>query len=138
MSTRVNMARWKPHLRAAQRQGKSLAQYAREHDLSPYSLYAARQMLLAGAPRARSQPGPRLQSRPPLRPPLPTPSGFTAVKLLTTPAYASPLPGTAPSLRARLPNGIALELSCGGTDSALLKTMIDALTGWPCSSSTPR
>ena len=44
---------------------------------------------------------------------------------------------TAPSLRARLPNGIALELSCGGTDSALLKTMIDALTGWPCSNSTP-
>ena len=44
MIPQVKLSRWKPHLQAAARQGKTLAKYAREHGLSRYTLYAARQM----------------------------------------------------------------------------------------------
>ena len=37
MSGKVNLDRWGPHLLAAQREGKSLTQYARSHGLSRYT-----------------------------------------------------------------------------------------------------
>ena len=49
MSGKVDLDRWGPHLRAAKRQGKSVKQYAVEHGLSPYTLYAAREMVKAKA-----------------------------------------------------------------------------------------
>ncbi len=42
----------------------------------------------------------------------------------TTPALRAPAPAR---LRAQLPNGVTLELECGGRDGALVKAMIEAL-----------
>jgi transposase len=42
----------------------------------------------------------------------------------STPALRAPAPAR---LRAQLPNGVTLELECGGRDGALLKAMIEAL-----------
>ena len=41
-----------------------------------------------------------------------------------TPALRAPVPAR---LRAQLPNGVTLELECGGRDGALVKAMIEAL-----------
>ncbi len=43
-----------------------------------------------------------------------------------TPALRAPAPAPA-RLRAQLPNGVTLELECGGGDGALVKAMIEAL-----------
>ena len=40
------------------------------------------------------------------------------------PALRGPVPAR---LRAQLPNGVTLELECGGRDGALVKAMIEAL-----------
>jgi transposase len=40
------------------------------------------------------------------------------------PALRAPAPAR---LRAQLPNGVTLELECGGRDGALVKAMIEAL-----------
>ena len=40
------------------------------------------------------------------------------------PALRAPVPAR---LRAQLPNGVTLELECGGRDGALVKAMIEAL-----------
>lgn len=42
----------------------------------------------------------------------------------TAPALRAPAPAR---LRAQLPNGVTLELECGGRDGALVKAMIEAL-----------
>src|SRR5690606_23576153 len=111
MSGKVNLDRWGPHLRAAKRQGKSVKQYAAEHGLSPYTLYAAREMLKARARAERSErrAGSGL-------------SAFAEVKLPLTQEVAGHLPiaAMAPRLRARLPNGVALELCCEGADAKLI------------------
>lgn len=51
---------------------------------------------------------------------------------LTARAPASPQPTARPTLKpalltARLPNGVTVELECGGQDVALVKAMIEAL-----------
>jgi hypothetical protein len=120
MSGKVNLDRWGPHVRAAKRQGKSVKQYAAEHGLSPYTLYAAREMLKARtrAERCEERAGSEL-------------SAFAEVKLRRPQEAAADLPlvSMAPRLRARLPNGIALELCCEGTDATVIRTVIDALAG---------
>ncbi len=123
MSGRVNLDRWGPHLAAAKREGKTLAQYARERGLSPYTLYAAREMLRRGAGKPtvqrrqgvlRSASG--LMARP----------AFAAVKVVTPP---QPVSETVPRLRAQLPNGVKLELTTGSTDAVLLAVAIQVLSG---------
>ena len=120
MSGKVNLDRWGPHLRAAKRQGKSVKQYAAEHGLSPYTLYAAREMLKARARAERSE----LRAGSGL-------SAFAEVKLPLTQEVAGHLPiaAMAPRLRARLPNGVALELCCEGADAKLIRSVIEALMG---------
>ncbi len=120
MSGTVNLERWGPHLRAAKRQGKSVKQYAAEHGLSPYTLYAAREMLKARARAELSEV--RAGSGP---------SAFAEVKLPVMQEAAAPWPvaRSAPRLRARLPNGVALELCCEATDAKLIRGVIDALVG---------
>lgn len=120
MSGKVNLDRWGPHLRAAKRQGKSVKQYAAEHGLSPYTLYAAREMLKARARAERSE----LRAGSGL-------SAFAEVKLPLTQEEAGHLPiaEMAPRLRARLPNGVALELCCEGAELSVIRTVIDALMG---------
>lgn len=41
----VSLARWQPHLEAAEQAGLSIAEYARQHGLSRHTLYVARQTL---------------------------------------------------------------------------------------------
>lgn len=120
MSGKVNLDRWGPHLRAAKRQGKSVKQYAAEHGLSPYTLYAAREMLKARARAERSE----LRAGSGL-------SAFAEVKLPLTQEEAGHLPiaAMAPRLRARLPNGVALELCCEGAELSVIGTVIAALMG---------
>ena len=43
MVTKVKLSRWEGHLAQAQADGVTLAQYARKHELSKATLYAARQ-----------------------------------------------------------------------------------------------
>lgn len=119
MSGKVDLDRWAPHLLAAKREGKSLTRYARSRGLSRHTLYAARQML-------RGKPGTRRRPGAPRRMTQLAPSAFAAVRLVTPSVAVS---GSAPRLQARLPNGVALELSCGGADAALLMAMIRALAG---------
>lgn len=113
----VNLDRWTPHLMAAKREGKTLTQYARKRGLSRHTLYAARQMLRrvggkASAPRQRraGKPAPV----------------FAAVKLS---AASVALSGPGARLQARLPNGVTLELDCGGAGAALVGALIRALAG---------
>ena len=120
MSGKVNLDRWGPHLRAAKRQGKSVKQYAAEHGLSAYTLYAAREMLKARARAERSEvrAGSGL-------------SAFAEVKLPLVQEVSGHLPiaSMAPRLRARLPNGVALELRCEAADAKLIRSVIEALMG---------
>ena len=119
MTGKVNLARWSPHLAGAHREGKSLKQYAREHGLSAYTLYAARQMISRGD-RARGTP--RMSRFAPKRT-LPIASAFAAVKI------AAPMSALAPRLQAQLPNGVRLELVWSGVETELLSAAIEALAG---------
>ena len=132
MKPQVKLSRWKPHVQAARRQGKTLAQYAREQGLSAHTLYAAQRLLRAVATRTMLRSHPRT----PKQAAASAPNGFTAVKLTYLPQAGVVTSGTITRLdtrlHARLPNGIDLELSCGGTaaDALLLKTLAEALTQW--------
>lgn len=119
MSGKVNLDRWGPHLRAAKRQGKSVKQYAAEHGLSPYTLYAAREMVKA---KARVK-GSEVRAGSGL-------SAFAAVKLPLAHEVADlPIAPRGPKLRARLPNGVALELCCEGAELSVIGTVIGVLMG---------
>lgn len=121
MSGKVNLDRWGPHLQAAKREGVSLTQYARSRGLSRYTLYAAKQMLGDAGGKSgvkRRQRAPRAANKSAPQP------AFAAVKLL---APNIPSGGSAPRLRAQLPNGVKLELTWA--DVPLLATAIEALAG---------
>lgn len=121
MSGKVNLDRWSPHLAAAKRAGETLTQYARSRGLSRHTLYAARQMLrvMSGKPAVQRRPRVlRAASKS-----LPE-SAFAAVNLS---ALSQSVSGAAPRLRARLPNGVMLELTWDGAETALLAAAIDAL-----------
>lgn len=123
MSGKVNLERWAPHLMAAKREGKTLTRYARSHGLSRHTLYAARQMLRRVGGKATVEHQPRVfraQTKS-----LPEPA-FAAVQLSTP---CTPSSGSAPRLRAQLPNGVRLELMWGGAEAALLAVAIEALAG---------
>lgn len=122
MSGKVNLDRWSPHLAAARREGKTLTQYARSRGLSRHTLYAARQMLRG----VDGKPGVEHRQRVPRRANGRVPSAFAAVKLS---ALCTPSSGSAPRLRAQLPNGVRLELMWGGAEAALLAVAIEALAG---------
>lgn len=122
MSGKVNLNRWTPHLAAARREGKNLTQYARSRGLSRHTLYAARQML----GRVDGKPGVESRQRAPRRANERVSSAFAAVKLA---ALCTPSSGSAPRLRAQLPNGVRLELMWGGAETALLAAAIEALAG---------
>lgn len=119
MGVKVNLDRWKPHLVAAKREGKTLNAYARSHGLSACTLYAARQILQAmngGLASARpahvkSSHGNRVPN-----------SAFAPVKVATP---VLPSAGSSARLQARLPNGVMLELT--GADAVLLGVAIQRL-----------
>lgn len=123
MSGKVNLDRWGPHLVAAKREGKTLAQYARERGLSPYTLYAAREMMRREAGKLSVRRRQRLLGS--VTKLMPRPA-FAAVRVLTP---SQPLSETVPRLRAQLPNGVKLELTTGSTDAVLLAAAIQALSG---------
>jgi hypothetical protein len=123
MSGKVDLDRWSPHLAAARREGKTLTQYARGRGLSRHTLYAARQMLRG----EEGKPGTLCGARADRRTKQLAPSTFAAVKL---PAPCAPSGGSAPRLRAQLPNGVWLELMWeGAAGAALLAVAIEALAG---------
>ncbi len=116
-------SKWIAHLETAQREGKTLSSYAREHGLSARSLYKARQRmrrLSGGAKNAQM----RAQQE--------SASPFVEVKLSSTPAAAAPRA----RLWAHLPNGVNVELLCTSADADLLVAMMDSLGRTPCSTST--
>ena len=111
-------AEWVAYLEAAQREGVTLAAYARQHGLSTKQLYRARQHLrrveesstrIALSERAKSVPaktfGPFAQVRVTAAPSLPIPS----------------------KLVAQLPNGVTVELECGADDVLLVSAVVSTL-----------
>ena len=122
MSGKVNLDRWMPHLNAAKREGVSLAQYAKAHGLSRYTLYAAREMM----GKANDKPLPARQINAPRGNGKLVPSGssFAPVKLVTLEA---PRSTAVAQLRARLPNGVRVELI--GGEPEVVFAAIQALWG---------
>ena len=122
MSGKVNLDRWRPHLAAAEREGVSLAQYARVHGLSRYTLYAAREWIRKtdGKPLPARQSGaPRVSEKL-----VPNKSAFAPVKLV---GLEAPRSSAVAQLRARLPNGVRVEVV--GADAEVVFAAIQALWG---------
>lgn len=138
MSGKVDLDRWGPHLRAAQRSGKTLTQYASERGLSRHTLYAARQML-SKADDAGKAAGARRRMRRPAGVRTPLRAAFAPVRVLAPVSAApgsAPMPSwsqVAPRLRAQLLNGVAIEVQCASADTALVAAVICSLAGLPCS-----
>ncbi len=111
MTTRVNVSRWAGHIEAARERGVTLAEYAREHGLSRHTLYVARQqMQREGKAAARVRRAPRKAAP------------FVAVRVA---------PEALPSLRVRLPNGVAVEF--GALAAGSYAAVLSALAALPCS-----
>jgi hypothetical protein len=110
----VNVKRWQGHLEAAAKAGVSIARYAREHDVSAHTLYAAKQTIESGARAAgaRRRGTVRATGRT---------SGFVPVRLAATGA----------GLSAHLPNGIELRFSA--LNEPGLGAVLRLLAGLACS-----
>ena len=138
MSGKVDLDRWGPHLRAARRSGETLTQYAREQGLSRHTLYAARQMLRKAEDVGKAAGG-RGWIRRPAHAHTNLPAAFAPVRVLAPASAAansapiSPWPASVLRLRTQLPNGVALEVQCGGAGAAVLDTVISSLARLPCS-----
>jgi len=117
-------SRWAGHLAAAQRAGKSLAQYAREQGLSVSSLYMARHEARSASARSVLVHRSGSRSVGPGR----AKSAFSAVRVWPERAAASPA-----TLRARLPNGIALECVLNDASGMSLQAVLRAMAQLPCS-----
>ena len=154
MANKVNLARWRKHLKRATARGITLAQYAREHGLSRHTLYAASQQQRAEAvaERIEAQPGLQRQGKA-------SRSAFIAVRLpeaQSAPERAGEQIGSKGTtvLQARLPNGvqIGIEVSSieagaarplqmplgspgaqGASAQAPWAQVLQALAGLPCS-----
>ncbi|MGH9575812.1 MAG: IS66 family insertion sequence element accessory protein TnpA [Terriglobales bacterium] len=113
--TKVNVERWRGHLVAAQKRGVSLAQYARENGLSRHTLYAARQRLQREAAAAIKRGGRGVGRARGASP-------FVAVRVAPSVAV----------VRARLPNGVALEF--GALAASEYVGLLGMLAALPCSS----
>jgi len=122
MSGKVNLDRWGPHLAAAKRKGVSLAQYARIHGLSRYTLYAAREWTR----KANGKPLPARQSIPRRLSGklVPSSSSFAPVKLV---GLEAPRSSAVAQLRARIPNGVRVEVV--GAAAEVVFAAIQALWG---------
>jgi transposase len=117
------------HIEAAQREGKTLSAYAREHGLSKQHLYKVRRDMRA---RSAGSGKPRITAEKSSEPPG-VDLAFVEVKVAATPA--SPLAPRA-RLWAHLPNGVNVELLCTSGDVDLLMAMMDSLGRTSCSTST--
>lgn len=72
-----------------------------------------------------------------VQPPLPAFVPVVAIDDATRPNPAG-IPCQAAHFTARLPNGITIELACGGEHAPLLRTLLEALGAPGCSTSTRR
>jgi len=113
---------WILHIEAAQREGKMLSVYAREHGLSAHSLYKARRRMRESANTVETTQPMTSESISP----------FTEVKLGASPGVAAPRA----RLWAHLPNGVNVEFLCTNADVELLVAMMDSLGRTACSDST--
>lgn len=136
MVNKVNLQRWRKHLKCAAVRGITLAQYARENGLSRHTLYAASQQQ-----RAEQQPEHSEAKSALTRKGRAQRSAFIAVRL--------PEVGCAPEriesngttvLQARLPNGVqigievdAAQSSPGASTQAPWTQVLQALAALPCS-----
>ena len=118
--SKVDLKRWGPHLRAAKAAGVTLAQYAREHDLSRYTLYAA---LRAERDRKGVRPKALVRARAASR--ARPASGVAAF----VPVSVSPLEPL--HVTVRLLNGMAVE--CHAVSEDRLGALIASLAALPCS-----
>ena len=116
MANKVNLARWRKHLKRAAARGVTLAQYAREHGLSRHTLYAASQQRRAEAVAERIEAKPGLQRKDGT-----ARSAFIAVRL---PEAQSALERAGEQigskgttvLQARLPNGVQIGIEVSGIE----------------------
>jgi transposase-like protein len=109
--TRVKLDHWREHLAAALKEKKSLSDYAREHGLSRYTLYAARRQLKDEAPA--------LAKRARVRRTL-TASAFVAVQV----------EASAVGLRIRLPNKV--EVDFVQLEPSAWAALMKVLAALPC------
>lgn len=112
MANKVNLQRWRKHLKRAAARSITLAQYAREHGLSPHTLYAASQQQRAEAvaERIEAKPGLQRKGKPPR-------SAFIAVRLPEVGCATEHRVGSgAAVLQARLPNGVQIGIEVGGIE----------------------
>ena len=123
MANKVNLARWRKHLKRAASRGITLAQYAREHGLSRHTLYAASQQRRAEAVAERSQAKPGLQRKDGT-----ARSAFIAVRL---PEAQSALERAgeqigskgAAVLQARLPNGVQIGIEVSSIEAGAARPL---------------
>jgi transposase-like protein len=110
--TRVNVERWRKHVTAQHASGMTVAQYAQEHGLSRHTLYVARRQVAA----ARKMPTKGSVSA--------TSAAAKAAPFVAVRVTSSPV-----TLRASLPNGVALEFAQMEADTcAQLIGMLAALS----------
>lgn len=114
-TNKVDLGRWKPHLEAAKREGKTIAQYARVRGLSRHTLYAASQQLSAdGGVNGRRLV--RRSARPAMS------SAFAQVQL---PSPVLPAAGT--RLEAQWANGAKLAIETDEPARELLAVALKML-----------
>ena len=123
MANKVNLARWRKHLKRAAARGITLAQYAREHGLSRHTLYAASQQQRAGAAAERSQAKPGLQRKGKA-----SRSAFIAVCLpeaQSAPERAGEQIGSKGTavLQARLPNGVQIGIEVSSIEAGAARPL---------------
>ena len=106
--------RWAAHLAAAKHAGMTLSKYAQANRLSVSSLYMARHLEARGS--ATGGAGERASKQ------------FVPVKL-----SSSASPSSSARVRARLANGVALEIELADAQSNLLGAFVSTLARLPCS-----
>ena len=122
MANKVNLARWRKHLKRATARGITLAQYAREHGLSRHTLCAASQQQRAEAVAERIEAQPGLQRKGKA-----SRSAFIAVRLpeaQSAPERAGEQIGSKGTtvLQARLPNGVQISIEVSGIEAGVIET----------------
>ena len=123
MANKVNLTRWRKHLKRAASRGITLAQYAREHGLSRHTLYAASQQRRAEAVAERIEAKPGLQRKDGT-----ARSAFIAVRL---PEAQSALERAgeqigskgAAVLQARLPNGVQIGIEVSSIEAGAARPL---------------
>lgn len=111
--TMVKLERWRVHVVAARKHGIPLSRYAREHGISRYTLYAAQRQLRSAGELPAKRFGRQTLARQ---------GAFVAVQV------AESVPS---AMRARLPNGVALEF--GHLDAGGCARLLAMLAALPCS-----